>query len=82
MLLISCWRTAPTAELEASVRMQVGAFGWGWTKRVALARASLIDWKAAVAASVQVSGVVPLGAVFRRSCKGCRVWAQLGTKRW
>ena len=27
MLSICCWRTAPTAELEASVKMQVGASG-------------------------------------------------------
>ena len=48
-----------------------------------MARASLIDWKVTVAASVQVSGEVPLGAIFRRLlCKGCRVWAQLGTKLW
>ena len=26
---ISCWRTAPTAELEVSVRMQVEASGMG-----------------------------------------------------
>ena len=64
------------------MRMQVGASGLGWTRRVALARASLIDWKAAVVASVQVNGAVPLGGIFKRLRKGWRVWTQLGTKRW
>ena len=47
-----CWRTAPTDVSEASVIMLVAASGCGWTKRLALARASLIDEKAVVASSV------------------------------
>ena len=80
ILFIHCWRTVRTAELEASVMMQVGLFGCGWTKKVALARASLME--AANASSVQMSGVVSLGSVFRRSCKGWRIWTQLETKQW
>ena len=41
-----CWRTAPTAVSEASVTMQVVPSGCGWTKRMASARASLIEEKA------------------------------------
>ena len=32
VLSISYWRTTPTAELEASVRLQVGASGMGWRR--------------------------------------------------
>ena len=46
-----CWRTAPTDVSEASVIMLVAASGCGWTKRVALARASLIEEKAVVVSS-------------------------------
>ena len=41
-----CWSTAPTAVSEASVMRQVGAFGLGWLRSVALARASFVLLKA------------------------------------
>ena len=65
-----CYNTVPTAALEASERVQVGAWGLGCTSRLASARASLTAWKAAVAVSVQGRGVLPLGALLSRSCRG------------
>ena len=44
---MSCCSTALIATSEASVRMQVGEWGWGWKRREALSKASLIDLKAA-----------------------------------
>ena len=56
-----CWRTAPAAMSEASVMMLVGASGFGCERRVALARASLIVAKAAVAFSLHsIVLVLPL----------------------
>ena len=50
-LLMNCWRTAPTAESEASVMMLVGASGLGCDRREALvsdclmfANASVTSW--------------------------------------
>ena len=45
-----------------TVMMLIGASGWGCTRRVALASASLISWKAVVAISVHFSSRL-LGAV-------------------
>ena len=50
----------------------MGALGRGCTSRVASARASLMVWNALVAASVHVSGVLPLGVPLRRSCRGLK----------
>ena len=45
--LTYCWRTAPTAESDASVIRLVRALGVGCTNSVAAARASLMAEKAA-----------------------------------
>ena len=37
---------------DASVMTLIGTLGWGWTRRVALASAALMSWKAVVAAVV------------------------------
>ena len=74
MSSIRCCKTAPTAALEMSVRMQVGALGRGCTSRVALASASLMVWKAVVAASVHVGPLKNPGSQVtwypRRTCLG------------
>ena len=59
----------------------IGASGWGCTRSVALASASLISWKAAVAAVVQHSSRL-LGAVhFNMEFSGVKIVAQRGIKR-
>lgn len=72
-LWVCCCRTAPTAVSEASVIRQVGASGVGYAKREALANASLVALKEAVASSVQVSDWdLPL----RSEWRGCMRLAQ------
>ena len=71
-----CWRTAPTAVSEASVVIEIVASGCGWTKRVALARASLIEEKAVVASSVHEMVLLFPAS---KSLRGWRIAAQCGT---
>ena len=52
-LSICCLKMVPTALSDASAMMQIGACGFRWASRVALARASLIATKAVVAVSSQ-----------------------------
>ena len=51
---IYCSSMTPTAQSEASMMMQVGASSWGWHRREAAAKASLLWVKAESASDVQV----------------------------
>ena len=51
---ICCSSTAPTVRSEASTMMQVGASSWGWHRREAAAKASVLRVKAESASDVQV----------------------------
>ena len=71
-----CWRTAPTAESDASVMRHVGASGLGYERSEALASASFVALKAAKALSFQVS-VWDLGFdEVRSEWRGCIRLAQ------
>ena len=76
-----CKLTAPTAKSEASVMMRVGACGFGCAKRVALARASFIAEKAAVACSSHGNWFAARPVVLKRLLSGLRMAVQLGRKR-
>ena len=80
---ICCCSTAPTAISDASVIRQVGASGMGWERREALARASFVVLKEAMAVSVQVRfWDLALPAEERREWSGCMRSAQCGRNRW
>ena len=73
--LTYCWRTAPTAESDASVIRLVRALGVGCTNSVAAARASLMAEKAWVAVSSHERRSVD---DVKRELSGCRILAQPG----
>ncbi len=77
-----CWSTAPTALSDASVMRQVGASGWGYERRVALASASFVASKADRAESVQVRDCVFGCEEARSTCRGCVSEAQWGMNLW
>ena len=56
LLLMSCCKTAPTALLEASVMILVGASGVGYERREVFAMASLMSLKAFRVSSSQFNG--------------------------
>ena len=60
----------------------MGASSWGWHRREASARASLVRVKAEMASGVQAKGRSFLGGGDSRLWRGCSMDAQPGTKRW
>ena len=61
--------------------MHVGACGLGWTRRVAVARASLMATKAAVALPSQTTSCLPFVGGDSIELSGASTAAQLGMKR-
>ena len=51
---ICCSNTAPTVQSEPSTMMEVGTSNWGWHRREAAAKASLLRVKVELASGVQI----------------------------
>ena len=60
----------------------VGASGFGYAKREALARASLMLEKAVMASSFHIMDFLLPLEVDSSSFSGCRISAHLGMNRW
>ena len=76
LLSIICWRTVPIAASVASVRKQVRALD-----QQADSRKGLSARLKGTIHGIHVKWVLSLRAVFKRSCKGWRIWEQIGRKR-
>ena len=70
------------ATSDASIMTLRGAFGLGCTRSVALASASLMSLKAAVAGGVHCSTRLLIAVVFNSEFSGVRIAAHLGVNLW